>query len=253
MLSLAHRFDNVERVRKVLAYTESDWRVLTSIEQYDTDPWLLNCENGTLDLRDGRLLAHQREHMQTKIVDIAYNARHARRYGCVLERIFRDHPDVISFLRRAVATASPDRFVNTSSGFSRFGRNGKSTFVETIRKMLGEYAQASVAETWLRQQGGRRAEPEIARLPGVRMVTTAEIGEGRVLDETRVKAIVAGDGISTRALYQATFEFTAQCNSGFRPITHRRSAGTTKALGDASASSRSLREFRWTKWTAISG
>jgi len=91
------------------------------------------------------------------------------------------------------------------------GRNGKSTFVETIRKILGEYAQASMAETWLRQQGGRRAEPEIARLPGVRMVTTAEIGEGRVLDETRVKAIVAGDGISTRALYQKTFEFTAQC------------------------------------------
>ena len=213
MLALGHRYDNIERIRKVLAYAQTDQRILSSIEQYDTDPWLLNCANGTVDLRDGRLLAPLREHMVTKIIEVVYEPDAVSpTWTAFLERIFRLHPEVVPFLQRAVGYS-----LTGSTREHKFwilhgaGRNGKSTFVETIRRMLGEYAQASVAETWLRQQGGRGADPEIARLPGVRAVTTAEIGEGRTLDEARVKGVVAGDAISTRSLYEKTFDFVPQC------------------------------------------
>jgi putative DNA primase/helicase len=213
MLRLAHRFDSTVRIRQMLEYAATDERVITSIRDYDRDEWLLNLANGTLDLRDGRLLAHQKSQMLTKVLDIQYEPyAKAPTFEAFLERIFRSHPEIIPFLQRAVGytlTAS----VREHKFWLLYGsgRNGKSTLVETIRTMLGEYAQSSTAETWLKQSGSRGAEPELACLVGVRMAATAEIGEGRALDEARVKGIVAGDAIRTRNLYESTIEFTPAC------------------------------------------
>jgi len=213
MLKLAHRFDNVDRIEKMLKYAQTDPRVLTSIQDYDQNTWLLNVANGTIDLRTGNLLVPLRKHMITKVLDIQYDQHaNAPTWKAFLVRIMRSHPDIIPFLQRAVgytltaATTEHLFFLLYGSG-----RNGKSTFVEALLAVLGEYAQASSPETWLKQMGGRSAEPDIARLPGVRMVSTAEIGEGRALDEARVKAIVAGDTITTRNLYQSAFDFVPTC------------------------------------------
>jgi putative DNA primase/helicase len=209
LLALAHKFDSIKRVRQMFDYARTDKRVASSIEQYDQDHWLLNCQNGTLDLRTGALLVPQRDHMQTKILPIEYDIHAAASvWAAFLERIMRSHAEVIPFLQRAIGYS-----LTGSNREHKFfvlhgsGRNGKSTFVETILAMLGDYAQSSNPETWLRQAGGRGAEPDIARLPGIRFVSTAEIGEGRALDEARVKAIVAGDRITTRQLYQPAFDF----------------------------------------------
>ena len=213
MLQLAHRYDNVDKIEKMLKYAQTDPRVLTSIKDYDQNPWLLNVANGTIDLQTGNLLVPQRDHMITKVIEIQYDAHaSAPTWAAFLDRIMREHADVIPFLRRAVGyTLTASTREHLFFVLYGTGRNGKSTFVEAIMAMLGEYAQASNPETWLRQSGGRGAEPDIARLPGVRLVSTAEIGEGRALDEARVKALVAGDTITTRNLYQSAFDFVPAC------------------------------------------
>lgn len=213
ILQLAHRYDNVDKIEKMLKYAQTDPRVLSSIRDYDSHPWLLNVANGTIDLETGALLVPQREHMITKILEIAYDSKAAApTWLGFLERIMRDHGDIIPFLRRAVGyTLTASTREHLFFLLYGTGRNGKSTFVEAIMAMLGDYAQASNPETWLKQSGGRGAEPDVARLPGVRMVSTAEIGEGRALDEARVKALVAGDTITTRNLYQASFDFVPAC------------------------------------------
>jgi len=102
-LRLAHKFDSVVRIRQMLEFAATDPRVLTSIRDYDCDEWLLNVANGTLDLRDGRLLAHLKDHMLTKVIDVAYDPKAtAPTWDAFLGRIFRSHPELIPFLRRAV-------------------------------------------------------------------------------------------------------------------------------------------------------
>ncbi len=213
ILRLFQRYDNVDRIKKMLDYARTDPRVVTSMHDYDCDPWLLNCANGTVDLRTGHLLVPQRADMITKILEIPYAQQaDAPAWRAFLQRIMQGHPEMIPFLQRAVgysltgSTREQCFFVLHGTG-----RNAKSTFVETLLSMLGEYGQTSNPESWLKQSGGRNAEPDIARLPGVRMVTSAELGEGRAIDEARIKQITGVDRIATRNLYEREFEFLPAC------------------------------------------
>ena len=213
MLRLAHRYDTIDRIDKVLAFAASDERLVLRVTDCDRDPMLLNCTNGVVDLRDGRLLVHQPFQYLTKTTGIEYDPNAtAPLFEAFLKRIMRSHHEVIPFIQRALGYALVGH--NREHKFFILygvGRNGKSTLVEVIISALGDYAQSSNPETWLRQSGGRGAEPEIARLPGVRMVTAAEITEGRSLDEARVKSIVAGDRTTTRTLYAKPFDFVPVC------------------------------------------
>jgi putative DNA primase/helicase len=213
MLRIAHRYDCVDRLRRVLDYLRSDERLLMRLAECDTDPYLLNCLNGTVDLRDARLLVHSPAHRLTKTTGIVYDP-HAPCpiFEAFLERITRAHSELSDFLRRAFGyTLLGDVREHRFFLLLGRGRNGKSTLVEIVLHVLGDYAQSSSAETWLRQQSNRGAEPDIARLPGVRMTATAEIGEGRAIDEARIKSIVAGDRTTTRTIYREPFEFSPVC------------------------------------------
>jgi putative DNA primase/helicase len=212
MLEIAHRFDNINTIKRVLEYGTTDPAVTKSMHDFDREPWYLNFSNGTLDLRTEALLVHDRQHELTLMTDIQYDSTAtAPVWEAFLSRVC-SHPELVKFLQRAVGYTLTG--TNREHRFFLLygcGRNGKSTFVETILALLGEYAQSSNPETWLRQSGGRGAEPDIARLPGIRMVTTAEIGEGRAMDEPRVKAIVGGDRTTTRDLYRSSFDFSPVC------------------------------------------
>jgi putative DNA primase/helicase len=187
---------------------------VASSEAFDANPWSLNVRNGTIDLLTGTLNPHERSEMNTKMVDVPYHMDAiCPRWDRFQNEIFGGDEELIGFARRAVGYSLTGD-ISEHAFFMLHGRgaNGKSTFVETILAMLGDYAQASNPETWLRQgHGGRGADPGVARLPGVRMVTTAELGEGRGLDEARVKQIVAGDRTATRGVYQAEFDFLPAC------------------------------------------
>ena len=181
---------------------------------FDANPFLLNVRNGTIDLRSGTLLPHRRSDRITKLVEVDYliDAK-CPRWEQFLQEIFGGDDDLIAFIRRAIGySLTGDISEHNFLLLYGIGANGKSTFVETSLAMFGGYGQSSSSEMWLRQSsGGRGPEPDVARLPGIRMVATAEIGEGRALDETRVKSIVAGDRTTTHAKYCDPFEFIPSC------------------------------------------
>jgi phage/plasmid-associated DNA primase len=91
----------------------------------------------------------------------------------------------------------------------RTGANGKSTFLETLRELLGEgeYAKASQPDLLLSKKQDRHPV-ELADLRGMRLVTTVEAGESRAWDEVRVKWLTGGDTISARLMYGNPFSFT---------------------------------------------
>ena len=79
------------------------------------------------------------------------------------------------------------------------GPTAKSTFLDTLAAMLGDYAMNAQAETLMeknRSQGGARSD--IARLKGARLVTTSETDEGVFLNESLIKQLTGGDAITAR-------------------------------------------------------
>src|SRR5579884_49993 len=90
------------------------------------------------------------------------------------------------------------------------GRNGKSTFMETIHALLGDYAKVAPAEMLMARRYGGGIPNDVAALKGARFVSASETAEGRRLDETKVKQLTGGDTISARFLHAEFFTFRPQ-------------------------------------------
>lgn len=177
---------------------------------FDRHKGLLNVKNGTLRLRTGALQPHRREDYLTRMAAVTYDAGAA----CPLwERFIRDvtggDDDLARYLQVMVgymlSGSTQEQCVFFLYGD---GANGKSTFLDTLAALLGDYAMNAQAETLMeknRSQGGARSD--IARLKGARLVTTSETDEGVYLNESLIKQLTGGDAITARFLYGKEFEF----------------------------------------------
>ena len=177
-------------------------------DKLDADPWLLNCQNGAIDLRTGELLEHDRDHFCTKLTPIDYDPdAECPVFEAFLERIFAEVVAIIDFLQRALgysitgSTAEQCFFINHGGG-----ANGKSTLLSIILNVLGEYSQSAAADLLLtRSSGGARND--VARLHGARFVCVSEIAANRKLAEGLLKEITGGDAVTARFLFQEEFDF----------------------------------------------
>jgi putative DNA primase/helicase len=221
------------RLRAMVSLAASEPGIPVLPEQLDTDPWVLNCLNGVLDLRSGNLGEHRRELLCTKLAPVAYDPRATcPMWGTFLECIMGGNLELIGFLQRAVGYSLTG---DTSDDivFILYGRggNGKSTCLEVLRATLGDYAQQTPFDTFLRRKhksGG--PNNDVARLHGARLVTAVEADEGAHLAEAMVKQLTGGDTVTARFLHQEYFEFKPQFKP-FLAANHKpRIRGTDNAI-----------------------
>jgi putative DNA primase/helicase len=179
----------------------------------DADPWLLSTETCTIDLRTGRHHDHDPRDLLTKIARIA-----ARRdaecplFTRFLHRITEGDEGLKTYIQKAVGY-SITGIANEQVLFFVFGKsgsNGKSTLVNLIRDMLGDYGCHTPTETLLTKQYDNAIPADLARLEGARMVTAIESNVNRQLDEAKIKAMTGGEPITARHLYKNYFEFLPQ-------------------------------------------
>jgi putative DNA primase/helicase len=174
----------------------------------DKNPWLLNVENGTIDLKSGVFREHKREDMITKIARVSYDEK----ADCPLWKQFiREIMDCNIDLIRFLQTVSGWALTGDTSEQTMFilygsGANGKSTFLNTLMKILGNYAIAASTETFMKKSSDQISN-DIARLRGTRFVTTAEAEQGRRLSEPIIKQITGNDTLTARFLYGEYFDF----------------------------------------------
>lgn len=178
-------------------------------EQLDRSAWLLNCDNGTLDLQTGELRPHSREDLLTRLAPVTYDAEATcPRWEAFLHQVMDGSEEMVAFLQRAVgysltgSTAEQVLFL-----LHGVGANGKSTFIETVRAMLGDYSTQADFTTFLRQQG-EGVRNDVARLVGARFVSAVEAEGGKPLAEAMVKQLTGGDTVTARFLFKEFFEFT---------------------------------------------
>lgn len=198
-----------------LKATEYLARYAKSIEvkhaAFDCNPWAFNCANGTIDLTTGACQPHMQADLITKVSPVEYDPKATCPLWLdFLGDITSKSQELMGYLQRAVgysltgSTAEHCLFLLHGSG-----RNGKSTFIELVRYLLGDYGVAAHMNTFLVKKGDSIPN-DLAALASARMVAAVETEESKRLDEPKIKQITGGDTITARFLHKEFFDFKPQ-------------------------------------------
>lgn len=186
--------------------------------QFDANPYLINCLNGTYDLSDFTF----REPRWDDYLTMQTNFRHTvsrdircERWEKFIDEVTESNHDKADFLQRALGYSMLG-MSNEECMFILHGkttRNGKSTLLNTIEYMLGDYSKVVPVGMICkgdRQKDAEAASPTLAGLKGKRFVTMSESNEYGKMDEEKIKQLTGGEEISARALYQSAITFKPQ-------------------------------------------
>jgi P4 family phage/plasmid primase-like protien len=200
------------RLKGMIELTQSEEGIPVQPEALDADPWLLNCTNGTLDLRLGTLRPHDRTTLLTKCLPVAYDKdAECSVWKAFLWRIMDHNQEMIDFLQRVIGYALTGS-TREQCMFILHGptKTGKSTFLMTLRALLGPYGQQADMQSFMHQdrEGVRN---DLADLAGSRLVCALESQEGRRLAESLIKQVTGGvDHLKARFLFEEHFTFKPQ-------------------------------------------
>ena len=191
-------------------------------------PLLFNATNGTLDLESGELREHRREDHLTRIGGVPLtHGQPTPKWERFLLNIFKGDLELISFVQQMAGmllSGEPTQYFFVLHGG---GSNGKSTFVNVLKGVLGDYA-FEVPTGLLLFESKEAAGDGTADLFGRRLVTSEELPAGR-LDERGIKKITGGGTICARRLYKEPFNFapshTLMASSNNKPIVKDTSEG----------------------------
>jgi len=197
---------------RMMAMIEASKRTAEVLETaLDNDRGFLTVHNGVIDLRTGILLPFDRTRMSTRMTDIVYDpTAKCPKWMEFLDMIMGGNEDDIGWLQRAVG------YSLTGEGDAKMfaflyggGDNGKSTFLEIIIMLAGEYAQKSSIEALLAGKGAKEQKnsPYTAALRGARFVSTDEMMESSTLNASLMKDLTGGDTLTGMAKYQHPITF----------------------------------------------
>jgi P4 family phage/plasmid primase-like protien len=180
--------------------------MIATPEDFDADPWLLNCQNGIVDLRTGKLLEHNRDALMAKATPAEYDPNaEAPHFHAFLNQILPDE-DVRTFLQTLFGSALVGEVKeNILPILYGTGSNGKSTLMDAVMEAFGEYAIAGAPD--LIMSKGNSHPTELADLFGARLVSCMESEEGRRLNEGLVKQLTGRDKIKARRMHEEFWEF----------------------------------------------
>jgi putative DNA primase/helicase len=207
----AMRSEAANRINAMIKLAASEPEFVAHPEDFDTHLWLLNCKNGTLDLRTAELKRHDPLDLITKITAVGYDpAAKCPVFLTFLDDIMRGDEAMIGFLQRSLGScscgANLDQVLFLWFGY---GANGKTTLIEAVRRPLGDYALQTPAQTLL-PRASSNIPNDLARLPGARFVAAVETEQGKRMAEALVKQLTGQDTVAARYLYKEFFEFVPQ-------------------------------------------
>lgn len=180
--------------------------------ELDSKKNLINLANGTFDLDTYTLQPHCSEDLISMVANVEFNQNTSTEpFTKFLNEIFENNTDKINYLQRVFGyslTAS----TKEDTMFILYGestRNGKTTLIETLLKMLGDYGKQTAPETFAMKKfaDSRTARGDLARLRGARIVNSPELPKDMIVDSAQLKTLTGGDTITVRDLYEKNFEY----------------------------------------------
>ncbi|GGB19472.1 hypothetical protein GCM10011492_06630 [Flexivirga endophytica] len=190
-------------VKGVLSIAEA-LEFAATVNDIDADPWMLNCANGTLDLRTRELLPHNPRDRITKAARGAYDPGADKAEWIKFLTSALPDDDVRAYLQRVFGQATygsvREHMFPILTGT---GGNGKGTCYEAVLHAFGDYATPINPDMLMQRERGGVGGPELMTLLGVRLAIGSETNEGRQLDEATMKWLTGGDSLTARNLYES--------------------------------------------------
>jgi putative DNA primase/helicase len=204
--STASRLASGSTVAAVEKLARYDRQHAATVEQWDSDEWLLNTQSGVVNLKTGSIGPHKQADHMTKITAAKFGGD-CPMWKSFLVRVTGEDEELQGFLKRMCGYALTGSTREQALFFLwGSGKNGKSTFINTISGILGDYATTAPMETFI--ASNRDHHPtDLAGLQGARLVTSIETEKGRRWAESKLKNITGGDPISARFMRQDFFQF----------------------------------------------
>lgn len=197
------------RIESMLALAASEPDVPIGVEEMNQDGWLLNCPNGTVDLRTGELHPHRRADLITQICPVDFDPdAECPLWESTLGLFFSGDEKLVAYWQRicgyALVGEVRDHVLIVAYGE---GSNGKSTILGTLLNVLGKDYAMKAPPSLLMAKSHDPHPVDKADLFARRLVVAIETGEGRRLDETAVKELTGGDAIRARRMRENFWEY----------------------------------------------
>lgn len=183
--------------------------ILLPIQSLDADEFLLNTPSATYDLRQGMKggREHRAEDFMTKCTAVDPGDAGREIWKKALGEFFTHDQDLIQYAQEISGLMAIGKvYVEALVIAYGDGRNGKSTYWNSIARVLGTYCGGISADA-LTANCKRNIRPEMAELKGKRMVIAAEMEEGVRLSTSVLKQICSTDEVGGEKKYKAPFQF----------------------------------------------
>ena len=207
----ARKSESRDRIAAMLSLAKSEPGIPISHHELDANAWLLNCKNGTLNLRTGELRKHDPAEFLTKLAPVEYPDEPG--VDCpmwleFLDTIFDGNQELIGYVQRSLGLSLVGNvFEHSLPIWFGCGANGKSVMIETWCRVLGgDYAMKAPANLLMARKNEQHPT-ERADLFGKRFVAAVEAEENGRLNESLIKELTGGDTIRARRMREDFWEF----------------------------------------------
>jgi len=206
---LQRKVTTAATVAAVVKLAQTDPRIVVPVSSWDADPLALNTPGGIVDLRTGAMRPRGADDYVTQVTTVAPDIKGV---APVFERfmleIFTGDTELVSFMQRALGYClTGDRREQVLLFAHGDGANGKSTFIDLVRKLAGTYATNLPADELMASRNEKH-KTGIASLRGRRMAVSSELEEGQFWNESLLKSLTGDETMSARFMRQDFFEFT---------------------------------------------
>jgi len=192
------------------ALKRSVCHMFESAASMDADSWLLNCTNGTLNLKTGILQPARPEDLITKMASVDYDPQApCALWEQTLLSVCCDDLELVRYMQRVFGYALTGQTTEQVMFiFNGSGSNGKDTILNRIKKIMGSYAGLA-APSLLMVSRGDRHPTEQADLFSIRLAIASESNENGKLNETLIKQLTGSEKLKARKMHKDFFEFPA--------------------------------------------
>ncbi len=194
-------------LRAMASLVKSEPGIPISTNDLDSEKWLLNVRNGTLDLRTGELLPHTPNDLITMLAGTEYEPdASAPNWERFISSIMCEDKEMIAFLQRfcgymLTGCTHEQCFAFLSGG----GENGKGVLTETLAALMGSYA-SSISQSAIMVKAGDSIPNEWAAMRGKRLAYCGEVETSKTIDSALVKTLTGEDTMSVRFLRREFFQ-----------------------------------------------
>lgn len=182
------------------------------VADFDSQPMLFNCLNGTLDLHTLQLRPHDPADFISKRAEVSYDPKaRCERFERFISEVTEGNRERARMLQKALGYSLKGE-ANEECYFNAVGektRNGKGTLFDTVLQLFGSYGAQVDFNTFARSSNkdGSKPTPDLARLRGVRLAVANEPDKGVFVNEALLKQVTGNDDLVARALHSAPIQF----------------------------------------------